>query len=270
MDATLAGRQALVTGSSAGMGYAVARRLALAGAVVHLHGREAKHLEAARDQLAKEVPEGTTSTHAADLSDPAQVLDLLDGLEEIDILVSNTGPTHSESVLDMTPEEWSRYMDTYLTAGMLLGRHVLPGMLARGWGRVLYGAGTTCSFSPGDPDGAATMVAWLTAKSALLGLARGLAEVGAGAGSVTVNAVIPGPTHTEQSFLAHASLPDGHTYADFEREFFDGPGGSSLLRRFIDPSEFAEAVAFLVSPAASAITGATLRVDGGIIRSIAT
>lgn len=269
MGMTLAGRRALVTGSSSGMNYAVARRLAEAGAAIHLHGRYPDHLDVAREQLLADVPGADVSTHAADLSEPTLVLDLLAEITEIDILVSNTGPTPSASVLDVDADSWRRYLDTYVTAGMLLGSRVLPGMISRGWGRILYGAGTTCSFSPGNPDVAAAMVAWLTAKSALLGLARGLAEVAAGKG-VTVNTVIPGPTHTEKSFLARAELAEGQTYASFESAFFAGPGNSSLLRRFIDPVEFAEAVTFLVSPAASAITGASLRIEGGIIRSIDT
>ena len=166
----------------------------------------------------------------------------------------------------MTLGEWRSYLDTYVTAGMLLGRFYLPGMMNRRWGRVLYGAGVTCSFSPGDIDVAETMTAWLTSKAAILGMARSLAEVTAGSG-VTVNAFIPGPTHDEEGFMARGALQPNETYKGFEAEFFAGPGMSSLLQRFIDPREMAEAVAFLVSPEASVITGATLRVDGGIIRT---
>jgi NAD(P)-dependent dehydrogenase (short-subunit alcohol dehydrogenase family) len=259
-------KRALVTGSSSGMGYAIARALAEAGAEVHLHGRSADGLRAALERLRHECPSSVAHAHPCELADSDQLVDLLTAVPDVDILVSNAGPTPSRSVLDIDPLEWQNYLNTYVTAGMLLGRTYLPKMSARGWGRVLYGAGLTCSFSPGDPDVAATMTAWLTSKAAMLGLARSLAEVAAGTG-VTVNAFIPGPTHTEESFLAQASLPEGESFHDFEERFFAGQGMSSLLGRFIEPSEVADVVVFLASPQAAAITGAVLRIDGGIIRT---
>jgi NAD(P)-dependent dehydrogenase (short-subunit alcohol dehydrogenase family) len=262
----LRNKRTLVTGSTSGMGYAIARALAEAGAEVHLHGRSADGVRSALEQLRHECPSSVAHGHAYELADSDQVAALLRAVPDVDILVNNTGPTRSRSVLDIDPDEWQRYLNTYVTAGMLLGRAYLPKMSARGWGRVLYGAGVTCSFSPGDTDVAATMTAWLTSKAAMLGLARSLAEVAAGTG-VTVNAFIPGPTHTEESFLAQASLPPGESFHDFEERFFAGQGMSSLLGRFIEPRELASAVVLLLSPEASAITGAVLRIDGGIIRT---
>jgi NAD(P)-dependent dehydrogenase (short-subunit alcohol dehydrogenase family) len=132
------------------------------------------------------------------------------------------------------------------------------------WGGVLHSAGMTCSYTPGDPAGASQMVAWITAKTAPLGLARGLAEVAAGT-QVTVNAFIPGPAPTPESW---ARMGMSTTFEEFGRAYFEGAGMSSILRRFIAPDEVANLVVFLASEQASAITGATLRVDAGIIRTL--
>jgi NAD(P)-dependent dehydrogenase (short-subunit alcohol dehydrogenase family) len=266
MSIDLRGKRALVTGSSSGMGFDVARRFAESGAEVHIHGRNEKGIATATKRLMSEYPTSALYGHTCNLGSPTEVGELLKAVPDIDILVNNTGPTPSTSIFDIHLDEWQQYLDTYLTAGMLLGRTYLPKMMERGWGRILYGAGITCSYTPGSRDVAATMTAWLVAKTAMLGLARSLAEVAAGSG-VTVNAFIAGPTHTEDSFLARVSVPDKGTYRDFEQKFFSGPGMSSLLGRFIDPREVADAVTFLVAPEASAITGSVLRVDGGIIRT---
>ena len=263
----LTGRIALVIGSASGMGAAITKRLAREGARVVVHGRTESQVEQACRQLEQDVPGAEVTGHAAELADRDAVSALLRAVPDADIVVDNAGPTPSVPITTMTDEQWTRYFDTYVTTAFRLGQHFLPGMVGRGWGRMLFGAGVTCSYSPGDKDVAEQMTAWLTCKSALLGLSRGLAEVTAGSG-VTVNAFIPGPTHTEESYLSRATPPQGMRYADIEREFFAGPGLSSLLGRFIHPDEVADVVAFLASPQSSAITGAAVRIDGGIIRPI--
>ena len=260
----LSGRRALVTGSTSGLGYAIAKGLAEAGAAVVVHGRTKDHVDAARIRLASDVGGADVSGWAADLSDVEQTRALLAAIPSVDILVNNAGPIRSVPFLQATDEEWQRYQDIYVTAAARLARHYLPQMINTGWGRILCSAGATCSYTPGDPAVAQAMTAWLTSKAALLGVARSLAEIAAGT-SVTVNAFIPGPAHTAE---AHARANMSPPYEQFEKEYFAGPGLSSLLGRFIKPEEVANLVVFLASQQASAITGATMRVDGGIIRAL--
>jgi NAD(P)-dependent dehydrogenase (short-subunit alcohol dehydrogenase family) len=264
MKIDLGGKRALVTGSSSGIGYAIAKGLAEAGAAVVVHGRSKGRVEAARARLASEVPGGDLVGHAADLADGQSVRALTAAIPSVDILVNNAGPIPAAPFLEGTDDEWQRYQDIYVTAAARLARHYLPVMLRAGWGRILCSAGATCSYTPGDPAIARVMIAWLTSKAALLGLARGLAEIAAGT-CVTVNAFIPGPAHTAE---AHARERMSLPYEQFGGEYFAGPGLSSVLRRFIKPTEVANLVVFLASEQASAITGATLRVDGGIIRAL--
>jgi NAD(P)-dependent dehydrogenase (short-subunit alcohol dehydrogenase family) len=189
---------------------------------------------------------------------------LTTAIPTVDILVNNAGPIPSVPFLEATDEDWQRYQDIYVTAAARLSRHYLPRMIESGWGRILCSAGMTCSYTPGDRAVAGAMIAWLTSKAALLGLARGLAELAAGT-SVTVNAFIPGPAHTLE---AHTRAGMSPPYEQFASEYFAGPGFTSVLRRFIKPAEVVNLVVFLASDQASAITGTTLRVDGGIIRAL--
>jgi len=264
MKIDLEGRRALVTGSTTGIGFAIAKGLAEAGAAVIVHGRSEERVEAARARLAEEVSGAKVTGNVADLADGPAIRALVAAVPNVDILINNAGPIPSAPFFEETDEAWQRYQDVYVTAAARLARHYLPRMIQAGWGRILCSAGATCSYTPGDPAGAARMVAWLTSKAALLGLARGLAELAAGT-SVTVNAFIPGPAHTAE---AHARAHMNPPYEDFTKEYFSGPGLSSVLRRFIEPAEVANLVVFLASEQASAITGATLRVDGGIIRTL--
>lgn len=264
MKVDLVGKRALVTGSTTGIGYAIVKGLAEAGATVVVHGQVDDHVATARERLTKEVANAHVMGHAADLGDARAIRGLLAEIPSVDILVNNAGPTPSAAFFELSDEAWQRYQDVYVTAAVRLARHYLPRMIRAGWGRILCSGAMTCSYTPGDTGGAATMIAWLTAKAALLGLARGLAEVAAGT-SVTVNSFIPGPAHTAD---AHARANMSVPYEKFTAEYFAGPGSSSIIRRFIDPTEIANLVVFLVSEQASAITGATLRADGGIIRTL--
>jgi len=265
MRIDLTGKRALVTGSTSGMGYAIAKGLAEAAATVVVHGRSDERVTAACARLAREVPGAELAGHAAELADAEAVDRLIAEVPQVDILVNNAGPIGSESFFETTDAEWRHFLDVYVMAAVRLARHHAHRMIDRGWGRVLFSAGVTAGFTPGADDG--RLVCWGACKTALLGLSRGLAEVAAGTG-VTVNAFIPGPTHTEESYMTRVQPPPGTTFAQIEQEYFGGPGSSSVLRRFIRPSEVAGLAVFLASDQASAITGAALRVDGGMIRSI--
>jgi NAD(P)-dependent dehydrogenase (short-subunit alcohol dehydrogenase family) len=264
MQIDLTGKRALVTGSTTGIGYAIAKSLAEAGAAVIVHGRNAERVAEARRRLERELPHANVEEQAADLADASAIQRLVEAVPSVDILVSNAGTLATTPFLELGDAEWQRYQDVYVTAPMRLSRHYLPRMLERNWGRILCSAGETCSYTPGDVHIASSMTAWLTSKAALLGLARSLAEIAAGTG-VTVNAFIPGPAHTAEAHTRAGLTPD---FAEFSRDYFSGPGMSSVIRRFLRLEEVADLVVFLASEKASGITGATLRVDGGILRKL--
>jgi NAD(P)-dependent dehydrogenase (short-subunit alcohol dehydrogenase family) len=264
MKIDLKGKRALVTGSTSGMGYAIAKGLAESGATVIIHGRDHNRVALARTRLLRELPLADLSGHAADLADAGAVRGLLAAVPDVDILVNSAGPTEGKPFFDLTDEEWQEYLNIYVIAAVRLSRQYVRQMMDRGWGRVMFSAAVVSGFMPRQGD---IMTHWGTCKAALLGLSRGLAECTAGTG-VTVNAFIPGPAHTEESYMSRARPVQDKTFAQIEREYFDGPLSSSLLGRFAHPDEIAAFVVFLASQQASAITGASLHVDGGIIRSI--
>jgi NAD(P)-dependent dehydrogenase (short-subunit alcohol dehydrogenase family) len=261
MRIDLSGKTALVTGSTSGMGYAIAKGLAEAGAAVVIHGRSEASVSQAGERLKQEVPVVNLRGRAAELADDGAVRDLLKAVPDVDILVNNAGPIESKPFFELTDEDWDRFFQVYVMAAVRLSRHYGRAMMKRNWGRILFSAGVTSGFSPGE------MVHYGSCKAALLGLSRGLAENVAGTG-ITVNAFLPGPTHTEESFMARAKPPAGKTFEAIENELFGSSLLSSVVRRFIRPVEVANFVVFLASEQASAITGAALHVDGGVIRSI--
>lgn len=263
MDLQLNGKRALVTGSTAGIGYAIARRLAAEGAEVIINGRDAGRVDAARDRLCAELPAAQVRGIAADVACSAGVAALLAECDEVDILVNNLGIYAPRAFEDITDAEWLHFFEANVMSGVRLARHYLPRMKARDWGRVVFISSESGLNPPGD------MVHYGMTKSAQLSVSRGLAETCAGSG-VTVNAVLPGPTRTEgvTDFVAKLAQEQDSTVEAVEREFFTRDRPSSLLRRFIEPAEVANLVAYVCSPLSSATNGAALRVDGGVVRSI--
>jgi NAD(P)-dependent dehydrogenase (short-subunit alcohol dehydrogenase family) len=262
MDLGLSGKTALVTGSTAGIGFATARALAREGARVTLNGRtEARVAEA----LARMQAEGLAAAGiAADLSTAAGCRALTEGLPETDVLVNNLGIFEPRPFEEISDQDWMRFFETNVLSGVRLARHYLPGMRARNWGRIVFVSSESGLQIPTE------MIHYGTTKTAQLAVARGLAETLAGTG-VTVNSVLPGPTASEgvSTFVAQMARAQGVDAATAERQFFATARPSSIIQRFATPDEVAALITYVCSARASATTGAALRVDGGVVRAIA-
>jgi len=269
MDLKLAGHVALVTGSTSGIGYATARRLALEGAQVVVNGRDAARTEAAVDRLRDELrATGASDAErvtgiAADLGTADGCAQLVADIGAIDILVNNLGifePKPFESIPD---SDWLRFFETNVMSGVRLARAFLPAMKAADWGRIVFVSSESGICPPPE------MVHYGMTKSAQLSVSRGIAETCAGTG-VTVNSVLPGPTLTEgvRDFIGTLAREQGLSFDDATRAFFKDARPTSLLRRFIEPDEVAALIAWVCSPISSATTGAALRADGGVVRSL--
>ncbi|MGP4057933.1 SDR family NAD(P)-dependent oxidoreductase [Mycobacterium sp. 4D054] len=257
MNIDLTGRTALVTGSTQGIGLAIAHGLAAAGARVVVNGRSRDRVDAAVAEIG-----GDAAGIAADVATEAGARDLLAELPDVDILVNNLGIFGAVPAREITDEQWRSFFEVNVLAAARLIRHYLPGMVDRGWGRVLQIASDSAIVTPLE------MIHYGVSKTALLALSRGYAKEAAGTG-VTVNSVVAGPTHTAgvEDFvyqLVDKSLP----WEQAQREFMRAHRPQSLIQRLIEPEEIANMVTYLASPLASATTGGALRVDGGYVDAI--
>ncbi|MDQ0991379.1 SDR family NAD(P)-dependent oxidoreductase [Streptomyces sp. V3I7] len=262
MRIDLTGRTALVTGSTQGIGAAIAEGLARAGARVAVNGRDEGRVAESVARLAAAVPGAHLAGVAADVSTEEGAARLLRELPQADILVNNLGIFGSADPLEITDDEWRRYFEVNVLAAVRLTRLYLPGMTERGWGRVLYIASDSAIVIPAE------MIHYGMSKTSLLAVSRGFAKKAAGTG-VTVNSVIAGPTHTAgiEDFvyeLVDRELPWDEAQRAFMREYRP----QSLLQRLIEPEEIANMVVYLSSDQASATTGGALRVDGGYVDAI--
>lgn len=258
----LTDRTALVTGSTQGIGLAIAERLREAGARVIVNGRTRDRVDAAVAHVNSIPGAADARGITADVTTAEGAQALVDEAGEIDILVNSVGIFGSAPALDIPDAEWLRYFETNVLSAARLTRLLLPSMSERGWGRVLNIASDSAIVIPEE------MIHYGTSKTAMLGMSRGFAKAAAGTG-VTVNAVIAGPTHTGgvESFvyeLVDESLP----WDEAQREFMRTARPQSLIQRLIEPSEIANMVVYLASPLASATTGGAIRVDGGYVDAI--
>lgn len=265
MRIDLTGKTALVTGSTQGIGRAIAATLADAGARVAVNGRRSEGVATTIEELRAEstaTTERDLVAAAGDVTTADGAAEVLAAVGDVDILVNNLGIFGSMPPLDIDDDEWRRYFEVNVLAAVRLIRSTLPGMTSRGWGRVLNIASDSAIVIPAE------MIHYGVSKTALLGVSRGFAKEAAGTG-VTVNSVIAGPTHTGgvENFVYELVDPD-LPWDEAQREFMRQHRPQSLLQRLIEPQEIANLVAYLSSPLASATTGAAVRVDGGYVDSI--
>jgi NAD(P)-dependent dehydrogenase (short-subunit alcohol dehydrogenase family) len=263
MDLQLTNKKALVTGSTAGIGFAIASLLAEEGASVVVNGRSPQRVEQAVDRVRTERKNAKVTGVAADLGTKEGVDMLIRELPAVDILVNNLGIFEPKPFAEITDEDWLRFFEVNVLSGVRLSRFYLPRMLQKNWGRIVFISSESAINIPVE------MVHYGMTKTAQLALSRGLAELTAGTG-VTVNSVLPGPTRSEgvEGFLQDMAKGQGTDAAKVEAEFFRTVRPSSLLKRFETPEEVAAMVVYVCSPRASATNGAALRVDGGVVRSI--
>ena len=259
MDLKLRGKRALVTGSTKGIGFAIAKGLLAEGAAVVINGRGERSVADALARLGKTEASGI----AADLGSAEGVDQLLARLGTVDILVNNLGIFEPKPFLEISDADWFRFFEVNVMSGVRLSRALLPAMLERNWGRILFISSESGLNIPAE------MVHYGMTKTAQIAVARGIAESVAGTG-VTVNSVLPGPTRSEgvADFMADLAAGQGKSGAEVEAEFFKTMRPSSLIRRLAEPDEVANLVVYLCGEPASATTGAAMRVDGGVVRSI--
>ena len=263
MNLQLEGKRALVSGSSAGIGFSIAKSLAHEGASVIVNGRSAVRTKVAAKMITDSGATAKVYPFVGDLATASGVEQLAAEIPEVDILVNNLGIYEPKPFQKITDEEWLRFFETNVMSGIRLSRQYLPGMKERNWGRIVFISSESGINIPAE------MIHYGLTKTAQLALSRGLAETTAGTG-VTVNAVLPGPTRSEgvNDFVNKIAHERGTSPAAVEEEFFKTVRPSSLLKRFATTDEVAALVTFVCSPLSSATNGAALRVDGGVVRSI--
>jgi NAD(P)-dependent dehydrogenase (short-subunit alcohol dehydrogenase family) len=263
MDLELNGKRALVTGSTAGIGFAMAEALANEGASVVLNGRTEQRVDQAINKLRASGVRGRVEGMAADVGTAEGTRKLTSSFPDADILVNNAGIFEVKSFEQIDDDDWKRFFEVNVLSGVRLSRHYLPGMKKRNWGRIVFISSESAVQIPAE------MIHYGMTKTAQLAVSRGLAETTAGT-NVTVNSVLPGPTASEgvERFVGELAAQQKTDAAAVEKEFFRTMRPSSLLKRFAKPEEVAALVAFVCSPLSSATNGAALRVDGGVVRSI--
>ena len=263
MNLELDGKLALVTGSTAGIGYAIAEALAREGARVIVNGRTTKRVEQAIKQIRSAVPQAQLETLAANLGNAEGVRAAIQQFPEVEILVNSLGIFEPKTFEQIPDEDWFRFFEVNVMSGVRLSRAYLPGMRKRNWGRILFISSESAVQIPAE------MIHYGMTKTAQLAISRGLAETTAGTG-ITVNTVLPGPTASEgvNVFVDDLAKSAKKERAAIEADFFRNIRPSSLLQRFARPDEVAALVTFLCSPLSSATNGSALRADGGVVRSI--
>ena len=264
MKIDLSGKTALVTGSTAGIGHAIAKGLAEAGATVTVNGRTQAKVDAAVAALAKAVPKAKIRGVAADVSTVVGCKTVMMVLLEVDILINNAGIFEPKGFFETPDEDWTRFFEVNVMSGVRLSRAYLPGMLKRNWGRIVFISSESALNIPKE------MIHYGVSKTAQLAVSRGLAEMTRGT-AVTVNSVLPGPTMSEgvETFVKDLAKRNGQSVEEAASVFVKQFRPTSLLQRFATVEEIANMVVYVSSKEASATNGAALRVEGGIVQTIA-
>jgi NAD(P)-dependent dehydrogenase (short-subunit alcohol dehydrogenase family) len=264
MKIDLTGKTALVTGSTSGIGHAIARGLASAGATVVINGRTQAKVDAAAATIAKAMPGAKVRGIAADVSTAAGCNALLAALPEVDILINNAGIFEPKGFFDIPDQDWIRFFEVNVMSGVRLSRAYMPGMLKRNWGRIIFISSESALNIPTE------MIHYGVTKTAQLALSRGLAEMTRGT-AVTVNSVLPGPTMSEgvETFVKDLARQRGQSVEEAASQFVKQFRPTSLLQRFASVEEIANMVVYISSKEASATNGAALRAEDGIVQTIA-
>ena len=260
MNLKLTDKTALGSGSTKGIGFAIATGLAHEGARVIVNGRSEKSVAEAKGQIEQAVPDARIESFAGDLSKAAAAETLLQRFPLVDILVNNLGIFEPKPFEGITDEEWRRFFEVNVLSGVRLSRAYLPGMKERNWGRIVFISSESAINTPAE------MIHYGMTKTAQLAVSRGLAESCTGT-AVTVNAVLPGPTRSAGVEEFAGQLSGGKPFAEFEEEFFKTVRPGSLLKRFATTEEVANLVTYVCSPLSAATNGAALRVDGGVVQA---
>ncbi|MGB3776455.1 MAG: SDR family oxidoreductase [Leeuwenhoekiella sp.] len=260
MDLKLKNKRAFISGSTKGIGRAIAKTLAEEGAEVIINGRSEESIAKAKAEILKQVPDGKIKGIVCDFSNLESVEKLISELGEVDILINNVGVFGETDFADIPDSEWQRFYDVNVMSGVRLSRAFLPKMLKKDWGRIIFISSESGINIPVE------MIHYGMTKTAQLAISRGLAEITKGT-NVTVNSVLPGPTFSE-GVQEMTGLDDGGDRQEVEKEFFNKARPTSLIQRFAETQEVANMVAYVASPLSSATNGASLRVDGGVVKTI--
>jgi NAD(P)-dependent dehydrogenase (short-subunit alcohol dehydrogenase family) len=263
MDLQLKNKKALVTGSTAGIGYSIARQLLQEGAEVYVNGRTPQRVEEAIAKLKAVVPGAQVKGVVADFSKKADIDALLKEVPSVDILINNVGIFEPKNFTDITDEDWLRFYEINVLSGVRLSRHYFPLMLKADWGRIIFISSESAVHIPEE------MIHYGMTKTAQLAVSRGLAELTKKT-NVTVNSVLPGPTNSEGvgDFVKNLAKAKNISLQEAETSFFQTTRPTSLIQRFASTDEVANLVTYIASPLSSATNGAALRVDGGLVKSI--
>jgi NAD(P)-dependent dehydrogenase (short-subunit alcohol dehydrogenase family) len=262
MDLKLTGKRAFVSGSTQGIGFAIAKALLGEGASVIINGRQEEKVRLAVRNLEAAVPGAVVTGLPADFARPEDVNQLLASLGDLDILVNNVGLFGVSSFPDISDDEWRRYFEVNVMSGVRLSRHALGGMLERKWGRIIFIGSESGVNIPAD------MVHYGMTKAGMLAVSNGLAKLTRGT-DVTVNTILGGPTYSDgvAAVVDQISAAQGMPADELKKAIIAG-NQTSLLQRFIEPSEIANLVLYLASPLASATNGAAVRADGGVLTAM--
>lgn len=260
MDLQLSNKLALVSGSTKGIGLAIATGLAREGAKVIINGRTEKSVSEALEKISKEVSKAKLESFAGDLAHAATAEKLAKQFPDVEVLVNNLGIFEPKPFEEIPDDDWRRFFEVNVLSGVRLSRIYLPRMKQRNWGRIIFISSESGIQIPAE------MIHYGMTKTAQLAVSRGIAETCAGTG-VTCNAVLPGPTRSDGVDAFVQQLSGGRPFVEFEKEFFKSIRPSSLIKRFATTEEVANMVVYVCSPLSSATNGAALRVDGGVVRA---